>query len=100
MVPTYTVTPTGPHSLKFTTLSDGSGSSVVNNNHLRQSHMSAYNVSSLNANTGCVMKTSVAVQTATNSEPTETNEETNGQNFNGSETNLLKARECCLDIAL
>ena len=91
--PTYTVTPTGPHSLKFTTQYGNAVDCLLKSNNLTAAQTTGNNVSR-DENSGAVLlKASVSVQT-TNPSDADENSARDKEN-----TSLFKARDCCLDIA-
>ena len=91
--PTYTVTPTGPHSLKFTTQYGNAVDCLLKSNNSTAAQTTGNNVSH-DENSGAVLlKASVSVQT-TNPLDADKNSTRDKEN-----TSLFKARDCCLDIA-
>ena len=100
--PTYTVTPTGPHSLKFSTQYGSVVDSVVKSKNSKGSNKKGNNLASDQNSTGIVLTKLVSVQTPVMLQLPDNSEgrQERMKSFTcGNDENLFKATDCCLDIA-
>ena len=91
MRPRYTVTPTGPHTLKI--------SGLLQSKNLKSVPSQVESRLSDTNNTGLVMKTSVSVQTPIFLDTTQSSAFGGNSSSASDESHILKARDCCLDVA-
>ena len=92
MCPTYTVTPTGPHTLKIS-------STLLKHNQVKSRPNPVESIAYRNRDHDVVMTASVSVQTPMYCDATENIQSPREPMKKGPESDLLKAADCCLDVA-